>query len=201
MVKNKINPPTKTTAITEQRATTGGNELLDVTRIMTEHLEIKPGEIVADLGAGGAAYFTIQAARMVGENGQVYAVDVVKNVLSGIDSKAQMSGFYNIKTIWSNLEIVGATKIPAASVDHAILANILFQSQKRHEILNETIRLLKPGGDLLIIDWSNAGIGFAPAENIMVNQQDLIAHAEKMSLTLKQQFQAGQYHFGLVFVK
>ncbi len=179
----------------------GGNELLDAKQILTQYLSIKPGNVVADLGAGGAAYFTMQSARLVGETGQVYAVDVIKNVLSGIESKAQMSGLYNIKTVWSNLEIVGATKIPEASVDFAFLINILFQTPKKHEVVNEAIRLLKPGGHLLIIDWNDNALSFSPAANLRVNQEDIIKHAEKMSLTLQQRFDAGAHHFGLIFVK
>ena len=68
-------------------------------------------------------------------------------------------------------------------------------------MINEAIRLLKPGGVLLIIDWHNTNLSFAPQADRRVNQSDIIAHAEKMSLTLKQSFAAGQHHFGLVFIK
>ncbi len=201
MENNTLPAQATPTDITTANRVSGGSELLDARQILTQYLEIKPGKIIADLGAGGAAYFTMQAARLVGATGQVYAVDVVKNVLSGIESKAQMAGLYNIKTIWSNLEILGATKIPEASVDFAFLVNVLFQTQKKHEVINEAIRLLKPGGSLLVIDWRDSALSFAPAKHLRVDQTDIIKHAEKMSLTLKQAFDAGGYHFGLIFVK
>lgn len=189
------------TSLAGPNKVSGGSELLDAHAILTQYLEIKPGNIVADLGAGGAAYFTMQAARLVGQNGLVYAVDVVKTVLSGIESKAQMAGLYNIKTIWSNLEILGAAKIPETSVDFAFLINILFQTKKKNEVINEAIRLLKPGGSLLIVDWNDSALSFAPPAQLRVNPEEIIRHAEKMSLTLKKSFDAGNHHFGLIFVK
>ncbi|MCB9803134.1 class I SAM-dependent methyltransferase [Candidatus Nomurabacteria bacterium] len=179
----------------------GGNNLLDAQYILTQKVKIQAGEVVADLGAGGAAYFTMQAAKIVGDQGQVYAVDVVKNVLSSIDSKAKMSGLYNVKTIWSNLEILGATKIPEASLDHAMLINILFQSQKKSEMITEAIRLLKPGGKLTIIDWSDNTPGFAPPQNLQVNKEEVLQIAQNLSLSLEEEFVAGNYHFGLIFIK
>jgi len=179
----------------------GGNELLDVNFILRETIAIQPGQIVADLGAGGAAYFTIQAAKIVGSQGEVYAVDVVKNTLSSIEGKARMAGLYNIKTVWSNLEILGATKIPAETLDHALLINILFQTQKKADILAEAIRLLKPGGRLTIVDWNDTKPSFSPSAEMQVDQNELINIAKKLNLQLEQEFKAGNYHFGLIFIK
>ena len=53
--------------------------------------------------------------------------------VSGIDSKAKTAGLYNVKTIWSNLEIIGATKITENSLDFTLLVNTLFQSKKQEE--------------------------------------------------------------------
>lgn len=189
---------------TEQNITNkffGGNNLLDAYYILSQQVKIQNNQIVADLGAGGAAYFTIQAAKIVGNQGEVYAVDVVKTVLSTIDSKAKMAGLYNVKTIWSNLEILGATKIPAESLDHALLINTLFQSNKHAEMLAEAVRLLKPGGRLTVIDWLDLNPSFAPPQDRQVNQEEIISIAQKLSLTLENSFQAGAYHFGLIFIK
>lgn len=179
----------------------GGNELLDVSYILKDNVNIQPGNIVADLGAGGAAYFTMHAAKLVGNQGEVYAVDIIKPVLSGIETKAQMSGFYNIKTVWSNLEILGATKIPAETLDHALLINILFQSKKKAEIIAEATRLLKSGGKLTIIDWYDTKPAFAPSADLQVDPAEIINIAQKLSLSLEKEFTAGNYHFGLIFIK
>lgn len=192
--------PTNTKNTPNQQQVFGKSELLDSGKILSEILGLQNGQVVADLGAGGGM-FSIQAARLVGEQGQVYAVDIIRNTLSDIDSRARLSGLYNIKTIWSNLEIFGATAIPEASLDCAMLINILFQSDKHPEILAEANRLLKPNGRLLIIDWSDTTPGFTPDSSRQVSPDKLIEIAPQTNFVLEKQFQAGQYHFGLLFIK
>lgn len=178
----------------------GKSELLDSAAILSQILGLKVGNRVADLGAGGGL-FTMQAARIVSDQGEVYAVDIMKTALSDIDSKSRMAGLYNIKTIWSNIEILGATKIPEASLDYVLLVNVLFQSQKHIDILNEAKRLLKSPGKILVVDWDEKNASFSPQASMKVDQNKLIKDAEALGLRLEQQFKAGQYHFGMVFIK
>jgi len=178
----------------------GRSELLDAGKILSEIMMLQPGQLIGDLGAGGGLFAT-QAARLVGEQGQVYAVDVVKNVLSEIESKCRMAGLHNIKTIWSNLEIVGATKIREATLDAAILVNIMHQSQKHYEIMAEASRLLKPGGKLLIIDWDDQAPKFAPPDHMKVNKTKLTEYAGQLGMGLEREFKAGTYHFGLIYIR
>lgn len=188
-----INPP-------NQKQTFGKSELLDAKTILRDILQIKPGNLVADLGAGGGL-FTTQAAVLVTNKGQIYAVDIIKNILSEIASRARMAGLNNIKTVWSNLEMVGATKIKEASLDYCLLVNILFQSTKHFEVLSEATRLLKPGGKILIIDWSDTTPGFAPSNDRQVDPGEMIELSRRLNLTLEKEFRAGNYHFGLIFIK
>ncbi len=178
----------------------GKSELMDAGKILTDFLQLKKGDMVGDLGAGGGL-FLLQAARLVGDQGQVYAVDVVKNILSELESKARISGLNNIKTVWSNLEIIGATKINNQSLDAAILVNVLYQSQKHFEILSEATRLLKAGAKLLVIDWADNDLSFGPAKERLAQPNKIIDIANQLSLELVQQFKAGPYHFGLIFIK
>src|SRR3989304_3425099 len=89
----------------------GGNELLDAEHLLGEVLAIPYGASVADLGCGSMAFFTLQAAKLAGDKGRVYACDIVKEVLSSVEGKARQEGLLNIKTVWTNLETVGAAKI------------------------------------------------------------------------------------------
>ncbi len=185
----------------EQKVNNGGAEILNAPQILKETLKITSGKIVADLGAGVSAYFTIESAKLVGDQGQVYAVDIVKDILATIDSKAKMAGLYNIKTVWSNLEMVGAAKIADNSLDFSLLVNTLFQSKKQEEMVAEAIRLLKKGGKLLIVDWSDTAPAFAPPEELQVNKKIVSDTALQLDMELEQEFKAGPYHFGMIFVK
>lgn len=179
----------------------GGNQLLDPRRILEEEVNLGYGQIVADLGCGPKAYFTFQAARIVGDKGMVFAVDVQKQVLSSVESHANTQGLNNIKTVWSNLEIHGATKIAESSLDLGILNNILFQSDKKAEIIKESARLIKAGGKLLIIDWKNIGAPLGPDLSRRVDPNQMKEYCEAFGLKLEKEFGAGQYHFGLIFKK
>ncbi|PLX25985.1 hypothetical protein C0580_00855 [Candidatus Parcubacteria bacterium] len=195
-MEEKSLPPQKNS----QKEVFGKSEMLNAGTILKDVLGISVGSMVADLGAGGGM-FSIQSARLVGDQGQVYAVDILKNTLSEIESKARMAGLYNIKTIWSNLEVVGATKINEGTLDFTLLVNVLFQSTKHYEMMAEAARLLKPGGKLLIIDWDNTKPAFTPPSNMQVEPTKLNEYAHQLDLNLVKDFKAGQYHFGIIFSK
>lgn len=183
-----------------QASVFGKSELLDANQILGEMLNIKIGHRVADLGAGGGM-FSLQAARLVGDQGEVYAVDIMKNTLSDIESKARMANLYNVKAVWSNIEILGATKIPEASLDFVLLVNVLFQSKATDKMIAEGARLLKSGGKMLVVDWSNTKAGMGPHSDRQIDPNKIKAEAQAANLNLEQQFIAGQYHFGLIFIK
>lgn len=177
-----------------------GNELLDPFKAIS-HLGVTEGSRVAHLGCGGSGQFTAAAAKLVGEKNTVYAVDILKPVLMATLSKARLDGIYNIKPIWSNLEILGATNIPEASLDFALLVNILFQSKKQKEIMAEAVRLLKSHGKLMIIDWNNSQTTFGPPVELKINPEKVEQYARELNLKLVDRFQPGTYHFGLILEK
>ena len=179
----------------------GGNQLLNPKEILENKTGLGYGNVVADLGCGPKAYFTFQSARLVGDRGTVYAVDIQKQVLSSVESHAKNQGLDNIRTVWSNLEIAGATKIQEASLDLGILNNVLFQSTDMPEMIKEAVRLIKKDGKLLIIDWKNIGAPLGPKMELRVNPEKIKELCEIFGLKLEQEFEAGQYHFGLIFKK
>jgi len=181
------------------RIVSGGNELLQPQAILKEQLGIQPGNVVGDFGCGGSGFFTIESARFVGEQGQVYAIDIVKEVLSSIDGKAKLQGLYNVKTVWSDLEIYGATEIPERTLDFGLLVNVLFQSKDHAAIIRETTRLMKPGGKLLIIDWNEVPVPFGPGVDDRVKIDELREIVPPLGYIEHKYFEAGQYHFGLIF--
>lgn len=178
----------------------GGNELLDPAEILAR-IGIRTGARVADLGCGGAGHFVVPAARLVGNHVSVYAVDILKSSLRSVASKARLEGVNNIKTVWSNLEIFGATKIRKESLDFGLLINIFFQSKHHGEILKETIRLLKKEGKILVIDWNKVPTPFGPPPEDRVKPDEVKKIAKNLRLKLIDEFDAGNYHFGLIFEK
>ncbi len=178
----------------------GGNELLDAWKIL-RRLGVKPGSRVADFGCGGAGHFILPAAQLAGGQATVYAVDILKSVLKTVTATARAEGINNIKPIWSNIEMVGAANIKPTSLDFVLVVNNLFQSKEHENLLREAIRLLKIGGQLLVIDWNETPTTFGPPMADRVKEEEILEIGDKLSLKLTDHFQAGTYHYGLVFEK
>lgn len=178
----------------------GGNELLDAEKNL-KRLGLKTGMRVADFGCGGAGHFVIPAAKLVTNEGLTYAVDVLKSVLRTVASHARQAGISTVKPIWSNLEILGATNIPPTSLDAVLIINILFQSKQHDNILREAIRLLKPEGKILVIDWEQNNSAFGPPQIDRVKPEKIKVVASQLGLRLIDEFEAGRNHYGLIFQK
>lgn len=178
----------------------GGNELLNA-RELLERAGVTMHMTVADLGCGTAGYFTIPAAKMVGEKGTVYAVDVVQSALSSVGGAAAFAGCHNVHTVWSNVEQIGGTKIPEGAVDVCLLINILFQTQEHANVIKEAARLTKVGGKILIVDWKMIATPFGPPQTIRVSPESIRIAAHDANLDELDSFEAGHFHFGLLFRK
>lgn len=178
----------------------GGNELLDAEYLLKEVLELSYNASVADLGCGSMAFFTLQAAKLVGDQGRVYACDIQKEVLSSAEGKARQEGLLNIKTVWTNLEIFGATKI-MESLDYVLLVNTLFQTKKHKEVLKEAYRLLKAQGKMLFVEWKAASGPVGPAKELRLQRQTVEELAREVGFIKLKDFEAGQYHYGVIFQK
>jgi len=177
----------------------GGNNLINAKKVL-ERAGVTNNMKVGDFGCGGVGHFSLMAGELVGERGVVYAVDILKTVLSGVKERAKTRGLDNIKTVWSNLEVFGATKIEDASLDIGFLINILFQTKKDAEIIKECARMIKVGGKILVIDW-NKDPGFGPAVHDRVDVDEIRRIFKDLGFREMESFEAGKHHWAMVFVK
>ena len=164
-----------------------------------KEFNIKQGMKIADFGCG-AGYFTIPIAKSVGENGAVYAFDVLKTSLESVRSKAKIEGLLNIETVWANSEILGGSKLKDESSDMVSLANILFQSPKKDDIIKEAKRILKKKGKMVIIEWQEDQ-PLGPPKKLIVSKGLVQELAKKQGFKLEKEFPAGKHHWGMVFIK
>jgi ubiquinone/menaquinone biosynthesis C-methylase UbiE len=160
-------------------------------------LGLTHGMKVVDIGAG-SGFYTIEAARIVGVGGRVYAVDVQKDLLERLRSHAATQGIRNIEVVWGNAEKIGGTKLSESIADRTIVSNILFQIEKPDDFCLEMKRIIKPGGKALVIDWSEAS-PLSPKN--LVTSARATALFEKSGFKLEQTFNAGDHHYGLVFLR
>lgn len=174
--------------------------LFDINDILSK-IGIDEKQQVAELGCGNFGFFVFPLARLVGRQGKVYAVDILKPTLEEISKEAKKNNLPQIIPVWSNLEVFKAANIETSSLDSALLVNVLHQSEKKIEILREAIRLLKRGGKLLIIEWKNEDLPLGPAPEKRVKLESLKSAAPKIGLNIAEEFEAGPYHYGLILIK
>lgn len=182
---------------TQRPVGTGG--FLDPDIIVTG-FGIEKGMTVADFGCG-AGYFTISLANETGPDGKVYALDIQESALDSVRNKARVEGITNIETIRTNLEISGSSSLIDGSQDVVLLANILFQSTKKADIIKEANRVLKNKGKMIIVDWKKGGGGFGPPDDLRLDPEEIKKIIEKDGLLLDKHIDTGQFHFGLIFIK
>lgn len=170
-------------------------------------LGLQQGMSIADFGAGSGAYVFAIAERL-GNTGHIYAVDVQRDLLRRIHTEAHKRGFKNIGIIWADLEEEGASKLAEHSLDLVLISNLLFQLDDQSAVLYEAHRVLKPSGQLAVIDWSdpienasrsNGARSFGPKKQHVVTKEKTLELARKAGFELTREFPAGAHHYGLVF--
>lgn len=174
-----------------------GSELIDALNLL-QRAGVQPGWHVADLGCGSLGHFVFPAAQIVGHDGLVYAVDVQKPVLRSIEQRAKAGGFWNVRPVWSDIETRGATRIPSASVDLALVANNLSCLQDRDAAIAEAVRLIKPGGAVLIVEWKKGKTLFGPPDEHRLSAEEIQALFQEPTV-LVGTADAGDYHFAHLY--
>ena len=178
-----------------------GTVLLNAGEILRRaHLDLSM--TVGDFGCGGAGLFTLEAAKMIGERGKVFAVDILKSALSSVMSKARLTGLTNIQPVWSNLELYGATRaVRDGTVDLGLVVNTLHQTKKPEAILKEVNRMVSRNGRLLVVEWMTGRASFGPTEKDLVLPDRIRSIARDLQLREEASFEAGPFHYGLLLTK
>lgn len=111
--------------------------------------KLKPGMVVADIGAG-TGLFTRLLAQAVGPDGQVYAVDIAPKFLEHIQKTSRQAGLKNVTPVLCNPDSVD---LPKESIDLAFVCDTYHHFEFPFRTLDSLYRALKPGGRLVVIDF------------------------------------------------
>jgi len=113
-----------------------------------EKLRLRPGQVVADIGAGPGV-ISLPMAKAVAPNGRVYAVDIDQAFIDHITMRAKERDIANVKPILGQATDPG---LPAADVDVALFHDVLHHIKDRAEYLKNTAKYVKPGGRIAIVE-------------------------------------------------
>lgn len=163
-------------------------------------LGLKVGDIAIDLGTG-IGHYALAMAEAVNISGRVIAVDIQKDLLKELSSRATDRGLANIVPVAADIERENGTGLEAETADVAVIANALFQVENPFAFLKEAARVLKYGGRLLVIDWRESFGGIGPSEKHIISEDSLLETAEELGFKLDGKIDAGKYHYGLILKK
>lgn len=166
---------------------------------LLERVGLRRGAWVADLGCGSTGHFVFPAAQMVGADGKVFAVDIRKIALQAVEKAARHERFLNIETVWSDIEVVGAARIPDASLDLTLVVDNLYLAENRDGLIQESWRLTKPGGLLVCVEWLPGKTLLGPPNDHRLESDVADRLWRRHGWIAQESFQAGEFHYALVY--
>jgi len=126
-----------------------GREQEERTDLALAALKIKPGDAIADIGAG-TGYYTRRLAKLVGTNGTVFANEIQQEMLDDLMKNAAAENIRNIKPV---LGTITDPKLPARSVDLILMVDVYHEFDHPHEMIEAMIPSLKPGGRIAFVEF------------------------------------------------
>ncbi len=145
---------------------------------LMDSIGVKPGMVIGEAGAG-EGYFTFKLSRRVGENGKVYANDIVQRVLNVIDRRCEREGITNITSVRGKVE---DPLFPVNDLDMVFMIAAFHDFEKKVEWLNNVKPYLKPGGTLVIVemDPNKRGSGYSH----LMTKKEILETVEKSDFKL-----------------
>ena len=134
---------------------------------------IRPGQTVLEVGCG-TGFFTIPAARMLGDEGRLVAMDALSDYIKVVSKKVQSAGLINVRVVKKDALDTG---LEAASIDTALLFGVIpFPALPLNRLLPEMHRVLKPEGRLAV--WLFPVSGWVP---ISILRSGLFEYINKLN--------------------
>ena len=119
------------------------------TDLLMEALMLKPGMVVADIGAG-TGYLSRRMAPAVMPGGKVWAVDVQPEMISLLQAGAKRSGLTQIE---ARISAVNDVNLPASSVDLAVMVDVYHELSHPYKVMASILKALKPGGRIVFVEY------------------------------------------------
>lgn len=154
---------------------------------------------VADFGCG-PGFYSVALAEAVGPGGRVYALDIQKEMLELTRSRARARKQLNVMPLRADLEKPGGSQLAPEVIDRVIIANVLFQAHDKKSVLSEGFRVLKPGGKLILVEWSGSAAG-GPGPNMLLRREAAEKILEDAGFKKEKEIYAGDNHYGLLYAK
>jgi ubiquinone/menaquinone biosynthesis C-methylase UbiE len=157
-------------------------------------LGVREGEVVADIGAG-SGYFAIRLAHHVGTSGRVYAVDVSPDMIRHLHARVRDMALLNVSPI---LALPDDPLLPQL-VDRFLIVDVWHHIEDQPGYLARMKKLLKPGGQVVMIDFQKRELPVGPPVGMKIAREDLLAQMEANVFRLVKEHTFLPYQYFMVF--
>jgi ubiquinone/menaquinone biosynthesis C-methylase UbiE len=161
----------------------------DPDTILSE-IGVKPGIIFADIGCGGG-FFTLPAARMVGEKGRVYGLDTNPAAIANLREQAAKEG---LKNLHLTVGVAEETVICKQCADIVFFGIALHDFQDPSRVLANIRNIVKPTGRLVDLDWKKGPL-FGPPRHIRFDEATAARLIEAAGYKIETIQDSGRYHY------
>jgi ubiquinone/menaquinone biosynthesis C-methylase UbiE len=158
-------------------------------------LGLEDGETVADIGAG-SGYFALRLAAHVGRKGTVFAVDIDPEMILHLNRRVRDAGAWNVRTI---LAPPHDPLLPDGSVDRFFICDTWHHIEDHAGYLARMKRMLRPGGEVVMIDFHKKELPVGPPVSMKIAREDLIRQMEQAGFRLAREHTFLPYQYFLVF--
>jgi ubiquinone/menaquinone biosynthesis C-methylase UbiE len=156
-------------------------------------LRLKKGEVIADIGAG-SGYFTFRLSNHVGGAGRIYAVDISPDMIVHLNRRIRDLRAKNVVTI---LAAPDDPLLADASIDRFFICDTWHHIADHPRYLALLRKMLKPGGEVVMIDFKKAQTPVGPPLEMRIDRDDLLREMEGngFRLAAEHTFLPHQYFF------
>jgi ubiquinone/menaquinone biosynthesis C-methylase UbiE len=158
-------------------------------------LGLKEGERIADIGAG-SGYFTLRFAQHVGAGGQVLAVDISPEMIVHLNQRIRDARLDNVRTI---LAAPDDPLLAASSVDQIFICDTWHHIQGHAQYLAQLEKALKPGGQVIIIDYQKKDMAVGPPAEMRLAREEVVSEFQQNGFRLAKEHTFLPYQYFLVF--
>lgn len=158
-------------------------------------LGIREGETIADIGAG-SGYFAFRLSHHVGSGGRVYAVDINPDMILHMNRRIRDMGVKNLVTVLSPPD---DPLLADKSVDRFFICETWHHIENQPQYLASIKKMLKPGGQVIMIDFQKKDLPIGPPNEMKIAREDLLRQMQANGFNLVKEHTFLPYHYFLVF--
>jgi ubiquinone/menaquinone biosynthesis C-methylase UbiE len=152
---------------------------------------LRPGLTFIDVGCGDG-FFALPAARIVGKEGKVYALDIDAEAISSLTEKALRS---NLKNVEARVGAAEDIVFCESCADVLFFGIVLHDFDDPAKVLRNAARMIKPSGRLVDLDWKKKPMNFGPPDNIRFSEEEAAKLIFKAGFKVEQRREAGPFHY------